>query len=61
MQDSCTVDKLKMEIGRLERLLSDKEDLVLATRRVALDKVTFCSKYNISAESFLANGYFSAT
>ena len=39
MQDACTIDKLKQEIQRLQKTLSDKEDLVLATRRIAADKV----------------------
>ncbi|KAL5265459.1 hypothetical protein ACHWQZ_G006241 [Mnemiopsis leidyi] len=38
MQDACTIDKLKQEIQRLQKTLSDKEDLVLATRRIAADK-----------------------
>ncbi|XP_063675923.1 uncharacterized protein LOC134812432 isoform X7 [Bolinopsis microptera] len=38
MQDACTIDKLKQEIQRLQKTLSDKEDLVLATRRIASDK-----------------------
>ena len=39
MQDSCAIDKLKLEIQRLQKTLSDKEDLVLASRRIAVDKV----------------------
>ena len=41
MQDACTIDKLKQEIQRLQKTLSDKEDLVLATRRIAADKVGY--------------------
>ena len=39
VQDTAAIESLKLEVQKLQKLLSEKEDFILSSRRLASDKV----------------------